>query len=128
MKTYKTTAESKAKKSAWYREDLKHHIGKMVTLECSFYTMKPYNNGMVRVCLQEPLIVGSEAKTIEKHGLPTVDHMWVLISRAVKIDPFKPLRMTGIPYEYVHKCGEKFVKNVSVSVKKISQSTVTSVI
>lgn len=116
------------KKSTWYREDLSHHIGKMITLECSFYTMKPFNNNMVRVCLLDPLIVGSEAKTIEQHGLPTVDHMWVLISRSIKIDPFKPLRIHGIPYEYAHKCGEKLIKNVSIRVTKLSQNTVTSVI
>ena len=49
--------------------------------------------------------------------VPDIEHLWVLLNPALSIDKQKPLKLTGVLYEYAHKN----VRNIGMRVVGINQ-------
>lgn len=50
--------------------------------------------------------------------IPDIEHLWVLLNPGVVIDPARPLKLTGVLYEYAHKN----VRNIGMRVVGVNQT------
>ena len=105
-------------KSSWYRDDLAPLLGTYITLECKNYEIERFSGRANKAVLRS-----SRIKHINKSGLkntkvPDIEHLWVLLNPALNIDKQKPLKLTGVLYEYAHKN----VRNIGMRVVGINQN------
>ena len=121
-KFYTVEEMKKIRKSDFYREDLARYIGQNVVMEVSFYSFTPYCKGINKACLKGAQVVNINKTDLDRNDFVNVDHIWVLISKNVKIDPYKPIRIEGVPYEYAHKCGKRVFRNVGLDVCRVTQN------
>ena len=108
------------KKSDFYRENLAQHLGEVVVMDVPFYMFQPYKENLNRACFWQAKVVKVGDQILDP--FMGIEHIWCAIKKGIKIDPRKPLRVVGIPYEYPHKCGRTVVKNVGLRVLTVTQN------
>ena len=104
-------------KSSWYREDLEQLLGTYITLECSNYEIEKFSASANKAVLRNSRIRHINKSALKNKRVPDIEHLWVLLNPALSIDKQKPLKLTGVLYEYAHKN----VRNIGMRVVGINQ-------
>ena len=104
-------------KSSWYREDLAQLLGTYITLECKNYEIEKYSGRANKAVLRNSRIKHINKSALKNTRIPDIEHLWVLLNPALNIDKLKPLKLTGVLYEYAHKN----VRNIGMRVVGINQ-------
>ena len=105
-------------KSSWYREDLVPLLGTYITLECSNYEIEKLSGRANKAVLRNSRIKHINKSALKNTKVPDIEHLWVLLNPALSIDKQKPLKLTGVLYEYAHKN----VRNIGMRVVGINQN------
>ncbi|MBQ6518674.1 MAG: hypothetical protein IJI14_08140 [Anaerolineaceae bacterium] len=104
-------------KSSWYREDLAQLLGTFITLECKNYEIEKFSGRANKAVLRNSRIKHINKSALKNIKVPVIEHLWVLLNPALSIDKQKPLKLTGVLYEYAHKN----VRNIGMRVVGINQ-------
>lgn len=104
-------------KSSWYREDLSQLLGTYITLECKNYEIEKFSGRANKAVLRNSRIKHINKSALKNTRIPDIEHLWVLLNPALSIDKQKPLKLTGVLYEYAHKN----VRNIGMRVVGINQ-------
>ena len=104
-------------KSSWYREDLAQLLGTYITLECRNYEIEKLTGRANKAVLRNSQIKHINKSALKNIKVPNIEHLWVLLNPALSIDTHKPLKLTGVLYEYAHKN----VRNIGMRVVGINQ-------
>ena len=104
-------------KSSWYREDLAQLLGTFITLECKNYEIEKFSGRANKAVLRNSRIKYINKSALKNIKVPNIEHLWVLLNPALSIDKQKPLKLTGVLYEYAHKN----VRNIGMRVVGINQ-------
>ena len=104
-------------KSCWYREDLAQLLGTYITLECRNYESEKFSERANKAVLRNSRIKHINKSALKNKRVPDIEHLWVLLNPALSIDKQKPLKLTGVLYEYAHKN----VRNIGMRVVGINQ-------
>ena len=105
-------------KSSWYREDLEQLLGTYITLECRNYEIERYSARANKAVLRNSRIKHINKSALKNKKVPDIEHLWVLLNPALSIDKQRPLKLTGVLYEYAHKN----VRNIGMRVVGINQA------
>ena len=105
-------------KSRWYREDLVPLLGSYITLECGNYEIEKFSIRANKAVLRNSRIKHINKSALKETKVPDIEHLWVLLNPSLNIDRQKPLKLTGVLYEYAHKN----VRNIGMRVVGINQS------
>ena len=105
-------------KSRWYREDLVPLLGSYITLECGNYEIEKFSGRANKAVLRNSRIKHINKSALKETKVPDIEHLWVLLNPSLNIDRQKPLKLTGVLYEYAHKN----VRNIGMRVVGINQS------
>ena len=105
-------------KSSWYREDLAQLLGTYITLECKNYEIEKFSGRANKAVLRNSRIKHINKSALKNTRIPDIEHLWVLLNPALNIDKLKPLKLTGVLYEYAHKN----VRNIGMRVVGINQA------
>jgi hypothetical protein len=105
-------------KSIWYREDLEPLLGTYITVECRNYEIEKHSSRANKAVLRNSRIKHINKSTLKNKRVPDIEHLWVLLNPALSIDKQKPLKLTGVLYEYAHKN----VRNIGMRVVGINQN------
>ena len=105
-------------KSIWYREDLEPLLGTYITVECKNYEIEKFSGRANKAVLRNSRIKHINKSTLKNTKVPDIEHLWVLLNPALSIDKQKPLKLTGVLYEYAHKN----VRNIGMRVVGINQN------
>ena len=105
-------------KSSWYREDLEQLLGTYITLECRNYEIERYSARANKAVLRNSRIKHINKSALKNTKVPDIEHLWVLLNPALSIDKQRPLKLTGVLYEYAHKN----VRNIGMRVVGINQA------
>ena len=105
-------------KSSWYREDLAQLLGTYITLECKNYEIEKFSARANKAVLRNSRIKHINKSALKNKRVPDIEHLWVLLNPALSIDKQKPLKLTGVLYEYAHKN----VRNIGMRVVGINQN------
>ena len=105
-------------KSSWYREDLEQLLGTYITLECRNYEIEKFSGRANKAVLRNSRVKHINKSALKKEKVPDIEHLWVLLNPALIIDKQKPLKLTGVLYEYAHKN----VRNIGMRVVGINQA------
>ena len=105
-------------KSSWYREDLSQLLGTYITLECKNYEIEKFSGRANKAVLRNSCIKHINKSSLKNTKVPDIEHLWVLLNPALDIDRKKPLKLTGVLYEYAHKN----VRNIGMRVVGINQA------
>ena len=104
-------------KSSWYRDDLAPLLGTYITLECRNYEIEKFSGRANKAVLRNSRIKHINKSALKNKRVPDIEHLWVLLNPALSIDKQKPLKLTGVLYEYAHKN----VRNIGMRVVGINQ-------
>ena len=104
-------------KSSWYREDLAQLLGTYITLECKNYEIEKFSARANKAVLRNSRIKHINKSALKNKRVSDIEHLWVLLNPALSIDKQKPLKLTGVLYEYAHKN----VRNIGMRVVGINQ-------
>ena len=104
-------------KSSWYRDDLAPLLGTYITLECRNYEIENLSGRANKAVLRNSQIKHINKSALKNKRVPDIEHLWVLLNPALSIDKQKPLKLTGVLYEYAHKN----VRNIGMRVVGINQ-------
>ena len=104
-------------KSSWYREDLAQLLGTYITLECKNYEIEKFSARANKAVLRNSRIKHINKSALKNIKVPDIEHLWVLLNPSLDIDKQKPLKLTGVLYEYAHKN----VRNIGMRVVGINQ-------
>ncbi len=104
-------------KSSWYRDDLEPLLGTYITLECGSFEIENYTSRANKAVLRKSRIKHINKSALKNKRVPDIEHLWVLLNPALSIDKQKPLKLTGVLYEYAHKN----VRNIGMRVVGINQ-------
>ena len=104
-------------KSSWYREDLVPLLGTYITLECGNYEIEKHSGRANKAVLRNSRVKHINKSALKNTKVPDIEHLWVLLNPALSIDKQKPLKLTGVLYEYAHKN----VRNIGMRVVGINQ-------
>ena len=104
-------------KSSWYREDLAQLLGTYITLECKNYEIEKFSARANKAVLRNSRIKHINKSALKNIIVPDIEHLWVLLNPSLDIDKRKPLKLTGVLYEYAHKN----VRNIGMRVVGINQ-------
>jgi hypothetical protein len=104
-------------KSSWYRDDLAPLLGTYITLECRNYEIEKFSERANKAVLRNSRIKHINKSALKDTEVPDIEHLWVLLNPALSIDKQKPLKLTGVLYEYAHKN----VRNIGMRVVGINQ-------
>ena len=107
----------KYEKSRWYREDLVPLLGSYITLECDKYEIEKFSRMANKAVLRNLKIKHIYKSSLRSCPVRDIEHLWVLLNPKLSIDKTRPLRLTGILYEYAHKN----VRNIGMRVVSINQ-------
>ena len=118
---YTETEMKDIQKSRYYREEMAPFLGKEITLDFPWYKFKLFTEDKNRACLRSGKIIKVGEELLTANTVPEIEHIWAAISKSVQIDPHFPIRVTGIPYEYAHKCGKTIVRNIGLNVRHVTQ-------
>ena len=105
-------------KSRWYREDLVPLLGSYITLECGSYEIEKFSGRANKAVLRNSRIKHINKSALKETKVPDIEHLWVLLNPSLNIDRQKPLKLTGVLYEYAHKN----VRNIGMRVVGINQN------
>ena len=105
-------------KSRWYREDLVPLLGSYITLECGNYEIEKFSGRANKAVLRNSRIKHINKSALKETKVPDIEHLWVLLNPSLNIDRQKPLKLTGVLYEYAHKN----VRNIGMRVVGINQN------
>lgn len=105
-------------KSSWYRDDLTPLLGTYITLECKNYEIERFSGRANKAVLRSTRIKHINKSGLKNTKVPDIEHLWVLLNPALIIDKQKPLKLTGVLYEYAHKN----VRNIGMRVVGINQN------
>ena len=105
-------------KSSWYREDLSQLLCTYITLECKNYEIEKFSGRANKAVLRNSRIKHINKSALKNTRIPDIEHLWVLLNPALNIDKQKPLKLTGVLYEYAHKN----VRNIGMRVVGINQA------
>ena len=105
-------------KSSWYREDLSQLLCTYITLECKNYEIEKFSGRANKAVLRNSRIKHINKSALKNTRIPDIEHLWVLLNPALNIDKEKPLKLTGVLYEYAHKN----VRNIGMRVVGINQA------
>ena len=109
------------KKSDFYREDLAQHIGKTIVVDVPYYEFKPYKEDKDKACFRSAKVIQIGDENLEGSAVISIEHIWVAVTKKVKIDAHKPLRAIGTLYEYPKQQGNITVRNVGFNVRYVTQ-------
>ena len=104
-------------KSCWYGEDLAQLLGTYITLECRNYEIEKFSGRANKAVLRNSRVKHINKSALKNKRVPDIEHLWVLLNPALSIDKQKPLKLTGVLYEYAHKN----VRNIGMRVVGINQ-------
>ena len=104
-------------KSSWYREDLAPLLGTYITLECRNFEIEKFSRRANKAVLRDSRIRHINKSALKNTKIPDIEHLWVLLNPSLSIDMKKPLKLTGVLYEYAHKN----VRNIGMRVVGINQ-------
>ena len=105
-------------KSSWYRDDLTPLLGTYITLECKNYEIERFSGRANKAVLRSSRIKHINKSALKNTKVPDIEHLWVLLNPVLNIDKQKPLKLTGVLYEYTHKN----VRNIGMRVVGINQN------
>ena len=105
-------------KSRWYREDLVPLLGSYITLECGNYEIEKFSGRANKAVLRNSRIKHINKSALKETKVPDIEHLWVLLNPSLNLDRQKPLKLTGVLYEYAHKN----VRNIGMRVVGINQN------
>ena len=104
-------------KSSWYRDDLAPLLGTYITLECRNYKIESYSARANKAVLRDSKVKHINRSALKSMKVDDIEHLWVLLNPSLIIDRQKPLKLTGVLYEYAHKN----VRNIGMRVVGINQ-------
>ena len=104
-------------KSSWYREDLTPLPGTFITVECRNFEIEKHSERANRAVLRDSKIRHIYKSALRNMKVRDIEHLWVLLNPALQIDRSRPLKLTGILYEYAHKN----VRNIGMRVVGVNQ-------
>lgn len=104
-------------KSSWYREDLVPLLGTYITVECQNYEIEKLSGRANKAVLRNSRIKHINKSALKNTRVPDIEHLWVLLNPQLSMDCEKPLKLTGVLYEYAHKN----VRNIGMRVVGINQ-------
>ena len=104
-------------KSSWYRDDLAPLLGTFITLACSNNDIEKHSARANKVVLRDSKVKHINRSALQSMKVEDIEHLWVLLNPSLIIDRRKPLKLTGVLYEYAHKN----VRNIGMRVVGINQ-------